>query len=125
MKNEGALQAKCLKHARFLGVWGRKVETPSYRGFPDTMYLWQGRVMLIEFKHPNGKGTVSPLQGKDHERLRAVGVPVYVVDSFEAFQFLLDNFRRDTLRQIDILTTHASLSFDEAEKLLAAFKDKE
>ncbi len=92
MQNERSLQAACLKHARSLGVWGRKVETPAYRGFPDCMFLYGSRVLFVEFKHPNGTGRVSPLQAVDHVRLNDVGHGVEIIDDIENFQTLIHNF---------------------------------
>lgn len=95
MKNERELQAKCLKTARAQGVFARKVETPAFNGFPDCIFFYKGRCMLIEFKHPNGSGRLSPIQVKDHGRLLQVNVSVAVVDSFEFFCELLEDFIND------------------------------
>ena len=48
--------------------------------------------MLIEFKHPNGKGRLSPIQVKDHGRLLEVGVKAWVVEDYEIFTKLLGTF---------------------------------
>jgi hypothetical protein len=92
MKNERELQARCLKYARENGVFARKVETPAFNGFPDCIFFYQGRCMLIEFKHPNGKGRLSPIQVKDHGRLLEVGVRAWVVEDYEIFTKLLGIF---------------------------------
>ena len=92
MNNERELQAKCLKHARAQGVFARKVETPAFNGFPDCIFFYQGRCMLIEFKHPNGKGRLAPIQVKDHGRLLEVEVIVWIVDSFDFFTAVLEDF---------------------------------
>lgn len=92
MKNERELQARCLKLARSLNVWARKMETPAYNGFPDCMFIYKSRFMLIEFKSPSGRGALSPLQVKDHERLMDVGVHVKVIDSRRTFETLLNEF---------------------------------
>ena len=92
MKNERELQAKCLKVARAQGLIARKVETPAFNGFPDCIFILDNRFMLIEFKHPNGTGKLSPIQMKDHARLRDVGVNVPVVDDFSTFCSLLARF---------------------------------
>ena len=98
MKNERELQGRCLKWARLQGVFGRKVETPAYIGFPDCLFLYKGRVLLVEFKHPNGTGKLSPLQERDHERLAAVDVKPKVIDSFDAFKCLIRGWMNEHAR---------------------------
>jgi len=95
MKNERELQAKCLKYARAQGVFARKVETPAFNGFPDCIFFYNGRCMLIEFKHPNGKGRLSPIQVKDHGRLLEVDVTVWVVEDYDIFTDLMEDFIND------------------------------
>ena len=97
MKNERELQAKCLKNARTLGVLARKVETPAYNGFPDCIFFYDGRCMLVEFKHPNGKGRLSPIQLKDHQRLNEVGVYVWVIEDCDNFLTLIEAFIDDQI----------------------------
>ncbi len=94
MKNERELQARCLKWARLQGVFGRKVETPAYNGFPDTVYFYDGRVLLIEFKTPKGTGRLSPLQKHDHGLLADVGIKVRVIDSIDAFKCAIREFMK-------------------------------
>ena len=86
MKNERELQRACLKWARLQGVEGWKTETPNYNGFPDCTFWYQGKVLLVEFKHPNGKGGLSPLQVNKHAQLANVGHGVWVLDSLDAFK---------------------------------------
>ena len=89
MKNERELQRACLKWGRLQGCELWKTETPNYNGFPDVTCWYKGQVLLIEFKHPNGKGRLSPLQINKHEQLANVGHEVRVIDSFDAFKCLI------------------------------------
>lgn len=82
---ERALQRDCLKHARALGMFARKVETPHYAGFPDCLFITNGLTFFVEFKHPNGTGRLSALQKNDHATLESHDVEVYVIDSYAAF----------------------------------------
>lgn len=86
--NERELQKACLKHARALGMFARKVETPNYRGFPDCIFINEGRVFFVEFKHPNGTGRLSLNQQADHATIEKVGGEVWVIDNYAAFSDL-------------------------------------
>ncbi|MBQ60525.1 MAG: hypothetical protein CMQ19_00470 [Gammaproteobacteria bacterium] len=92
--NERDLQKKCLAYARDQGCFARKVETPAHNGFPDCIFHFKGKTLYVEFKNPNGKGKVSPIQAKDHQRLEAVGMTVYVVDDFSYFRGVLNAWIR-------------------------------
>jgi hypothetical protein len=83
--NERSLQRDCLKHARSLGMFARKVETPNYAGFPDCLLINEGTTFFVEFKHPNGTGRLSALQKNDHATLENHGANVYVIDSYAGF----------------------------------------
>tara|TARA_R110000803_G_scaffold133_3_gene562 strand:+ start:1264 stop:1548 length:285 start_codon:yes stop_codon:yes gene_type:complete len=93
--SESRLQTKCLKEARRLGVWARNITTPAYSGMADCMFLYDGRVLFVEFKNPNKKGRLSPLQVVDHERLRAVGHYVLVIDDYSEFTDALETFMQE------------------------------
>jgi len=87
-KNERELQRACLKHARSLNIFGRKVETPNFRGFPDCLFIYDGRVFFVEFKHPNRTGRLSALQVADHATLAMHGAEVWTIESYEEFSEL-------------------------------------
>jgi hypothetical protein len=87
-KNERELQKACLKHARALGMFARKVETPNYRGFPDCIFIHEGRVFFVEFKHPNGSGRLSSLQAADIATLERHDQQVFIINNYAAFSDL-------------------------------------
>lgn len=59
-----------------------KFTSPGRRSVPDRIVLWpEGIADFIEFKAPGQKPT--PLQAREHEKLRALGFPVMVIDSKE------------------------------------------
>ena len=64
------------------GGWAPKWTSPSNPGVPDRIVLLPGgRVIFVELKAPGKKPT--PLQAKMHDRLRALGFDVRVIDSLE------------------------------------------
>jgi hypothetical protein len=60
-----------------------KFESPGRAGVPDLICIPpHGRpVYFVEVKNPNGKGRVSLLQAKCHQRIQQQGTAVYVIDS--------------------------------------------
>lgn len=90
--DERALQKKCLIYARSKGVFARKVETPAYRGFPDCIFIYSGRLMLVEFKANRPGAKLSPLQKVDHQRLQDVDITVQVINDYEVFKRLVDKW---------------------------------
>lgn len=61
----------------------RLKESGVLPGFPDVAHLYGG-LFLLEFKHPNGKGRLSPAQLDLHPRLVAAGAVVETVDNLQA-----------------------------------------
>lgn len=58
----------------------RKVQFIGRRGAPDRLCGWpNGRHGLVELKRPKGKP--EPHQQREHERLRAIGFRVDVLDT--------------------------------------------
>jgi len=96
--NERDLQKKCLDYARDQGCFARKVETPAHNGFPDCIFHYKGKTLYVEFKNPNGKGKVSPLQQKDHARLADAGMTVLIIDDLATFKGDLHVWMTDTER---------------------------
>jgi len=56
-------------------------------GVSDTILLWRGRALLIEFKTPTGKQSAK--QKEWQERAEAQGFRYYIVRSLEDFQDLI------------------------------------
>lgn len=72
---ESVIQTGVVKHARAKGCLAVKMSVGG--GFPDYMFLYEGRVLFIEFKAPNGHPTA--LQKYMHGLLRGKGFEVHVV----------------------------------------------
>lgn len=67
---------------RAWGGWAPKWVSPGNSGVPDRIVILPGgRVVFVELKAPGGRPT--KLQLKQHERLRALGCDVRVIDSYE------------------------------------------
>ena len=65
-----------------LGGMADKFTSPQKRSVPDRLVtLPGGRIIFAEIKRPGGK--VTEAQARDHERRRALGCDVRVIDSLE------------------------------------------
>lgn len=84
MKSESYIEHKVFEFAERLGwkqwKWGEN-------GYPDRVFLKNGRHIYIEFKAPGKK--VRPLQSHRIKELREQGAEVYVIDDVEAGQTIL------------------------------------
>lgn len=70
-----------VKRVEALGGQCVKLKFINRRGAPDRVVLLPGRHLLIELKTTGLKAEAHQL--REHERLRAAGFEVYVIDSFE------------------------------------------
>ena len=77
------------KHAENTGWIVRKIVYPGRRGAPDRHFYRGGRLVIVEFKHPQG-GVLSGNQKREHERLRLAGFPVHIIRTIEDGKALLD-----------------------------------
>ena len=85
MSTEKTLQAACLRDAKVKGWLTYKFASPSKRGVPDVIMIRGGRVVFVEFKHPNGTGKLSPLQEIEINKLRGQDMEVYVINNRGTF----------------------------------------
>jgi hypothetical protein len=87
-----------VERVKELGGEVRKVQWIGRRGAPDRLVmlpvqhgigtgLWQDTTMWIELKAPGQKA--KPHQIREHERMRAMGQRVVVIDSIEGIDALL------------------------------------
>jgi hypothetical protein len=90
MAGEKRLQQAIVKELEKLGVLVYKFESPGRSGVPDLLCLPAGTpAFMIEVKNPNGKGRLSKLQDYQIGKIRAQGVNVYVVESYERLDQVL------------------------------------
>ena len=79
--------------ARWPSMVVRKLSTLGPRGSngdPDRLFLWNGKLLLIEMKRPGGECT--PLQLQRHAEWRAAGAMVAVVSDVAAGRAVLSQF---------------------------------
>ena len=81
-KAEKYIELSLVREVKAAGGICPKFVSPGTSGMPDRLVLLPGGVMVfVELKAPGQKPR--PLQKRMHERLRALGFTVYVIDSVE------------------------------------------
>ena len=83
--NERNFQRKCIAAARANGWLAYKFASPAHRGVPDCVFIKNSEVVFVEFKRPDGKGKLSPLQEHTINDMRLHGARVLVIHSWEEF----------------------------------------
>ena len=92
--SEKALEAELRERCKALGWMCIKLTSQYQRGLPDRLILMPGgRVCFVELKTTGRKPTA--LQKVTHERLRALGYRVEVVDTTESLNNLIVELQYD------------------------------
>lgn len=78
---EKVIEKKSCDWAATQGWLSAKLTSPSFRGWPDRVFMREGRVVFIEFKTPTGRTT--PLQEACLNRLRSAGAETHVCHSID------------------------------------------
>jgi hypothetical protein len=78
---ESYIEHKVCAFAKTLGWLAFKFASPGNAGVPDRLFLRDGCAIFVEFKAPGAKCT--PMQLRQHERLRRYGFPTVVIDNVE------------------------------------------
>ncbi len=80
---ERVIETALVRRVKGLGGMCEKFTSPGRRSVPDRLVtLPGGRVVFVELKAPGKKA--SELQQRDHQRRRALGCDVRVIDTLEA-----------------------------------------
>ena len=80
---ERDIEKKFVKHVEKLGGIAEKFTSPGRRSVPDRLVtLPEGRIIFVELKRPGQYPT--ELQFRDHNKRRALGCDVRVINSVEA-----------------------------------------
>lgn len=80
---ERDLERMFCKHVKSIGGLCEKFTSPGRRSVPDRLVtLPDNRIIFVELKRPGAKPT--PAQIRDHDKRRALGCDVRVIDSVEA-----------------------------------------
>jgi hypothetical protein len=85
---EKVIERRVCEYARELGVLAYKFTSPNRAAVPDRMFIFKGRVWFIEFKRFGQKAT--PQQIREHERLQAAGMDVFVIADVEVGKAIID-----------------------------------
>lgn len=82
MTLEKDVEAALVRRVKVLGGLCEKFTSPGRRSVPDRIITMpNGQIIFVELKAPNKKPTDAQL--KDHERRRALGCDVRVIDNKE------------------------------------------
>lgn len=86
---EKQIEKAVCDYAKSLGILTYKFTSPGRAAVPDRLFIAPGgKVMFIEFKREGQKPT--PAQAREHERLRAQGCWVWVIDNVVAGKLMVD-----------------------------------
>lgn len=93
---ESKVERHLVREVERVGGKAYKWASPGRRGVPDRLVLLPGcRPFAVELKAPGKRPTL--LQAKVHAELRALGLPVLIVDRVEAVNVALWAVSRDVL----------------------------
>lgn len=130
MINEKYLEKKLTEGLHSLGVWCEKYTNPFKAGYPDRLCITKGgNVFWVEVKTPGEK--LRKLQLIRKAELKAIGSPVFVVDSKESLEEVL-SFARQPRKQLKIYISGAisgrdyrevALDFEAAQTHIRVFSD--
>jgi len=86
---ESQIEKHLVKRVKELGGECRKIQWVGRRGAPDRLVMLPGfrSIIWVELKAPGVKP--EPHQVREHERMRAMGQLVVVIDSIEGVEELL------------------------------------
>ena len=90
---EKAVQKKVVDYAKKLGFIAIKLSTNGRfgsAGWPDYMFIKNGKAFFLEFKATGGEAT--PLQSERAKQLSVARFPVAIVDDVRDGEFLVNNW---------------------------------
>lgn len=83
MRKESKIEKDSVKMAEVDGWYSRKFTSPGRRGAFDRVFMKAGRIVWIEYKDPERKLKLDPLQGVEYRKLKAHGAEAFVCESTE------------------------------------------
>lgn len=78
---ERDIEKALVRRVKELGGLCEKFTSPGRRSVPDRLVILPDRIIFVELKAPGKKPT--ELQQRDHNRRKALGCDVRVIDSIE------------------------------------------
>lgn len=81
IQRESRIERKAKLLAQQLGWFQVKVEKTSVRGFPDRLFIRNGKTIYVEFKNETGR--LSEEQVRVITQMREHGAWVYVISTLE------------------------------------------
>jgi len=85
---EKEIEAHLVRRVKEAGGTAYKCELTGLRSVPDRLVLMPGgRALFVECKRPGAKPT--PAQAREHDRLRALGFTVEVIDTKDKVEELM------------------------------------
>lgn len=86
---EKQIEAKVCEYAKSKGVLAYKFTSPARAAVPDRLFIApDGRMWFCEFKAEGKKPTEA--QAREHQRLRAQKVNVFVIDNVSEGKMMID-----------------------------------
>ena len=87
---ESTIESNFVKQVKAMGGMAIKLISPNFAGLPDRLVLLpHGRMFFVELRATGQKPR--PLQIAVHRKLRKLGFDVYVIDSNEKINELLQS----------------------------------
>lgn len=90
MDSEKVIEKRLNAEVKSLGGWSLKLLSTYVTGLPDRLVLLPGGVIFFAEIKTTGKKPTT-IQELIHERLRRLGFTVYVIDSLEQLNKILNN----------------------------------
>lgn len=88
---EKTIEKYLVDECKKMGASCDKFTSPQRRSVPDRLICWKGSAYFVELKATDKKAT--PNQLRDHEKRRALGMPVLVINSKEQVDTFLNGIR--------------------------------
>lgn len=88
VKRESKVEKACRLLAEKRGWLQFKIEKTNVNGFPDRLFIKDGRTVYVEFKSETGQ--LRPEQRHVIDKMREFGATVYVISSLEAADAIFD-----------------------------------
>lgn len=86
---EKLIEGRVCDYGKTKGVLNYKFTSPNRVSVPDRLFISPvGKVWFCEFKRTGAKPT--PAQRREHLRIMATGISVYVIDSVECGKRMID-----------------------------------